>query len=136
MEIFANQRRGNKEGNYRPGFQVPQLLYPENTNPDVLILQKEYAWHIAGGLSQMETEKWNLLYHSAIYGRSFTTFMGIISRVKGPTILVVKDIGGYIHEGMPLSHGRDMRYEARELKKVGRWAKGERRVARLLEERK
>ncbi|KAG0459593.1 hypothetical protein HPP92_022721 [Vanilla planifolia] len=83
----------------RPGFQVPQLLYPENTNPDVLILQKEYAWHIAGGLSQMETEKWNLLYHSAIYGRSFTTFMGIISRVKGPTILVVKDIDGYIHGG-------------------------------------
>ncbi|PWZ08680.1 Xylose isomerase [Zea mays] len=38
----------------RPGFEVPLLHYPENICTDTLLLNKEYAWHIGGGLSQHE----------------------------------------------------------------------------------
>ncbi|KAJ6820934.1 TLD domain-containing protein 1 isoform X1 [Iris pallida] len=83
----------------RPGFQVPHLQYPENLSPDLLILKKEYAWHIGGALSQQETEEWKLLYHSATNGLSFNTFMGNISSGDGPTVLVIKDSKGYIYGG-------------------------------------
>ena len=63
----------------RPGFQVPQLQYPDDISSNTLILRKEYAWHIGGALSQSEVEDWKLLYHSAIDGLSFNTFMGNIS---------------------------------------------------------
>ncbi|RWW50136.1 hypothetical protein BHE74_00043626 [Ensete ventricosum] len=63
----------------RPGYQVPCLQHPENVSSDVLILRKEYAWHIGGALSQNEVEEWKLLYHSAVNGLSFSTFLGNIS---------------------------------------------------------
>lgn len=62
-----------------PGFQLPQLQYPEDISSDMLVLRKEDAWHIGGALSQSEAEEWKLLYHSAINGLSFNTFMGNIS---------------------------------------------------------
>ncbi|KAJ0973379.1 hypothetical protein J5N97_021338 [Dioscorea zingiberensis] len=83
----------------RPGFQVPQLQYPENISSDMLIMRKEYAWHIGGALSQSDTEEWKLLYHSAINGLSFNTFMGNVVSGDGPTILVIKDTEGYIYGG-------------------------------------
>lgn len=83
----------------RPGFQVPQLQYPDDISSNTLILRKEYAWHIGGALSQSEVEDWKLLYHSAIDGLSFNTFMGNISSGDGPTVLVIKDTEGYIYGG-------------------------------------
>ncbi|PKA57323.1 hypothetical protein AXF42_Ash002628 [Apostasia shenzhenica] len=95
----------------RLGFQVPVLLHPaslkpdglilqkESLKPDGLLLQREYAWHIAGALSQAEAEQWKLLYHSALNGLSFTTFMGNISSWEWPTILVIKDSEGYVYGG-------------------------------------
>ncbi|XP_020580410.1 TLD domain-containing protein 1 isoform X2 [Phalaenopsis equestris] len=81
-----------------PGFQVPHLLHPENLSPESLTLQKEFAWHIAGALSQSEAVQWKLVYHSAINGFSFSTFMGSVS-VGGPTVLVIKDTEGHIYGG-------------------------------------
>lgn len=63
----------------RPGFQVPHLLHSETTNTDFLVLRREYAWHIGGALSPHELEEWKLLYHSAVHGLSFNTFLGNIS---------------------------------------------------------
>lgn len=63
----------------RPGFQVPFLQYPENISHDMLILRKEYAWHVGGALPLQELEEWKLLYHSALNGLSFNTFMGCVS---------------------------------------------------------
>ncbi|XP_020097754.1 uncharacterized protein LOC109716628 [Ananas comosus] len=63
----------------RPSFQVPQLEHPENFSSEQLILRKEYAWHIGGALSQNEAEEWKLLYHSALNGLSFNTFLGNIA---------------------------------------------------------
>ncbi|XP_039133921.1 uncharacterized protein LOC120270909 isoform X1 [Dioscorea cayenensis subsp. rotundata] len=82
-----------------PGFQLPQLQYPEDISSDMLILRKEDAWHIGGALSQSEAEEWKLLYHSAINGLSFNTFMGNISSGDGPTVLVIKDTEGHIYGG-------------------------------------
>lgn len=65
----------------RPGFQVPLLEYPKHLSPDILILRKEFAWHIGGALSQQESEEWKLLYHSTIHGLSFNTFLGNLSYV-------------------------------------------------------
>ncbi|KAG1331041.1 MTOR-associated protein MEAK7 [Cocos nucifera] len=83
----------------RPGFQVPHLQHPENLTSDLLILRKEYAWHIGGGLSQHEVEEWKLLYHSSINGLSFNTFLGSISNGDGPTVLIIKDADGFIYGG-------------------------------------
>ncbi|KAI0496873.1 hypothetical protein KFK09_023197 [Dendrobium nobile] len=83
----------------RPGFQIPHLLHPENLSPESLTLQKEHAWQILGSLSQSGSQQWKLVYHSAINGLSFSTFMGSISSVEGPTILVMKDIEGHIYGG-------------------------------------
>lgn len=83
----------------RPGSQVPRLLHSEDVNPDLLILRKEYAWHIGGALSQLELEEWKLLYHSAVNGLSFNTFIGCISTGDEPTVLLIKDKEGYIYGG-------------------------------------
>ncbi|KAK2989165.1 hypothetical protein RJ640_014128 [Escallonia rubra] len=61
------------------GSQVPRLLHPENIDSSVLLLREEYAWHIGGALSQLELDDWKLLYHSAVNGLSFNTFLGNIS---------------------------------------------------------
>ncbi|XP_020246683.1 TLD domain-containing protein 1 isoform X2 [Asparagus officinalis] len=81
------------------GFQVPYLHHPEKLSHDLLSLRKEYAWHIGGALAQQELEEWKLLYHSAIHGLSFNTFMAHITSGDGPTILVIKDTEGYIYGG-------------------------------------
>lgn len=56
--------------------QIPKLLHSENINPSLLIMRKEYAWHIAGALQHEETREWVLLYNSSVNGLSFNTFMG------------------------------------------------------------
>lgn len=63
----------------RPGFEVPLLHYSENICTDTLLLNKEYAWHIGGGLSQHEVQEWKLLYHSSLHGQSFNTFLGKVT---------------------------------------------------------
>lgn len=63
----------------RPGFQVPKLDYPSNVDSHMLILKKEFAWHVGGALTPQEAENWRLLYHSSIHGLSFNTFTGNIS---------------------------------------------------------
>ncbi|CAL9094721.1 unnamed protein product [Musa acuminata var. zebrina] len=83
----------------RPGYQVPCLQHPENVSSDMLLLWKEYAWHIGGALSQNEVEEWQLLYHSAVNGLSFSTFLGNISNGDGPTVLIIKDTEGYVYGG-------------------------------------
>ncbi|KAJ0028708.1 hypothetical protein Pint_36121 [Pistacia integerrima] len=83
----------------RPGCQVPPLLHLKNIDSSILLLRKEYAWHIGGALSQQELEEWKLLYHSALNGLSFNTFLGSISNDEGPTLLIIKDKEGYIYGG-------------------------------------
>ncbi|KAK0584598.1 hypothetical protein LWI29_015932 [Acer saccharum] len=83
----------------KPGCQVPRLLHLENIDPSMLLLRKEYAWHIGGVLSQQELEEWKLLYHSAVNGSSFSTFLGNISNDDGPTVLIIKDKKGCIYGG-------------------------------------
>lgn len=61
------------------GSQVPHLLLPEDLDPKMILLRKEYAWHIGGALSHQELGEWRLLYHSAVHGLSFSTFLGKIS---------------------------------------------------------
>lgn len=63
----------------RHGCQVPRLVYGENINSNLVLLKEEYAWHLGGALPQHELEEWRLLYHSAINGLSFTTFLGNIT---------------------------------------------------------
>lgn len=63
----------------RPGSQVPRLLKCENVDPSIMLLRKEFAWHIGGALSPQELEEWKLLYHSSINGLSFNTFLGSLS---------------------------------------------------------
>ncbi|XP_073114553.1 uncharacterized protein [Elaeis guineensis] len=92
----------------RPGFQVPHLQHPENLTSDLLILRKEYAWHIGGALSQHEVEEWKLLYHSSINGLSFNTFLGNISNGDGPTVLIIRDAEGFVYGGYA-SHPWDRR---------------------------
>lgn len=81
------------------GRQIPQLLYSENINPSLLIMRKEYAWHIAGALQQEEAQAWALLYHNSVHGLSFSTFMGNLAVGRGPSILLIKDKEGYIYGG-------------------------------------
>ncbi|XP_019059719.1 PREDICTED: TLD domain-containing protein 1 isoform X2 [Tarenaya hassleriana] len=85
----------------RPGFLVPHLLYPDNVDPVMLLLKKEYAWHIGGALPQHEMEEWRLLYHSALHGLSFNTFFGNISNRNDvmTTVLIIKDQDGYVYGG-------------------------------------
>ncbi|KAE8098615.1 hypothetical protein FH972_016661 [Carpinus fangiana] len=83
----------------RLGSQVPYLQYWESVDPNMVLLRKEYAWHIGGALSQQELEEWKLLYHSAYNGQSFNTFLGNISNEDGPTVLIIKDKEGYIYGG-------------------------------------
>ncbi|XVE75897.1 hypothetical protein DITRI_Ditri12bG0128800 [Diplodiscus trichospermus] len=52
-----------------------------------------------GALSQEDLEEWKLLYHSALNGLSFNTFLGNISNDDGPTVLIIKDTEGYIFGG-------------------------------------
>ncbi|XP_021289204.1 TLD domain-containing protein 1 isoform X4 [Herrania umbratica] len=52
-----------------------------------------------GALSQEELEEWKLLYHSALNGSSFNTFLGNVSNNDGPTVLIIKDREGYIFGG-------------------------------------
>ncbi|XP_028784942.1 MTOR-associated protein MEAK7 [Neltuma alba] len=83
----------------RPGCQVPRLLHSDGIESDIFLLRKEYAWLIGGALSQQEGEAWKLLYHSALNGLSFNTFLGNISNHEGPTVLIIKDEEGYIYGG-------------------------------------
>ncbi|KAL5739963.1 hypothetical protein ACOSQ2_029143 [Xanthoceras sorbifolium] len=83
----------------KPGCQVPRLLHLENIDSSLLLLREEYAWHIGGVLSQQELDEWKLLYHSALNGLSFNTFLGNISNDDGPTVLIIKDKKGYIYGG-------------------------------------
>ncbi|KAL9425410.1 hypothetical protein AB3S75_032378 [Citrus x aurantiifolia] len=83
----------------RPGCQVPRLLCSENVHSSMLLLRKEYAWHIGGALSPHELEEWKLLYHSAMNGLSFNTFLGSISNDEGSTVLTIKDKEGHIYGG-------------------------------------
>lgn len=81
-----------------PGSQVPRL-HLDCIASSLVLLRKEYAWIIGGALVQHELEDWKLLYHSAVHGQSFNTFLGKISNDEGPTILVIKDKEGYIYGG-------------------------------------
>ncbi|KAH9328624.1 hypothetical protein KI387_000732, partial [Taxus chinensis] len=81
------------------GRQMPHLLHSENIDPSLLIMRKEYAWHIAGVLQQQEAHEWALLYHSSVNGLSFNTFMGNLAVGRGSSILLVKDKDGYIYGG-------------------------------------
>ncbi|KAJ1394555.1 TLDc domain [Sesbania bispinosa] len=83
----------------RPGSQIPELLTPKGIDSNIILMRKEYAWHIGGALSQHELEVWNLLYHSGVNGLSFNTFLGNISNHEGPTVLIIKDQEGYIYGG-------------------------------------
>ncbi|KAJ4977842.1 hypothetical protein NE237_008622 [Protea cynaroides] len=83
----------------RQGLQVPHLLHSESKDYDFPVLRKEYAWLIGGALSQHELGDWKLLYHSAIDGLSFITFLGNIQNGEGPTVLIIKDKKGYIYGG-------------------------------------
>ncbi|KAJ6914582.1 hypothetical protein NC651_016762 [Populus alba x Populus x berolinensis] len=83
----------------RLGSQVPHLVHGDNINPDLILLREEYAWHIGGALPHHELVEWKLLYHSAINGMSFNTFLGSTSNGEGPTILIIKDKDGYIYGG-------------------------------------
>ncbi|CAI0391380.1 unnamed protein product [Linum tenue] len=83
----------------RPGSQVPELIFGEEVNSNMILLRKEYAWHIGGALPQHELEEWRLLYHSTVNGLSYNTFVSSISNGEGPTVLVMKDKEGYIYGG-------------------------------------
>uniref|UniRef100_A0A2N9INF0 TLDc domain-containing protein n=1 Tax=Fagus sylvatica TaxID=28930 RepID=A0A2N9INF0_FAGSY len=83
----------------RPGSQVPCLVHLESVDSNMVLLRKEYAWHIGGALSLQELEEWKLLYHSAYNGLSFNTFLGSISKDDGPTVLIIKDKEGYVYGG-------------------------------------
>jgi hypothetical protein len=54
-------------------------VHGDNINPDLILLREEYAWHIGGALPHHELVEWKLLYHSAINGMSFNTFLGSTS---------------------------------------------------------
>ncbi|XP_048320998.1 uncharacterized protein LOC107432270 isoform X2 [Ziziphus jujuba] len=83
----------------RPGSQVPHLLQLESIDSNLMLLRKEYAWHIGGALPQQELEEWKLLYHSSCHGLSFNTFLGNLSNHEGPTVLIIKDKDGCIYGG-------------------------------------
>ncbi|KAG5055732.1 hypothetical protein AAZX31_03G179600 [Glycine max] len=83
----------------RPGYQIPKLLTSKAIDSNIILLRKEYTWHIGGALSHQDLEDWNLLYHSSVNGLSFNTFLGNISNHAGPTVLIIKDKEGYIYGG-------------------------------------
>ncbi|KAL6641862.1 hypothetical protein ACP70R_020043 [Stipagrostis hirtigluma subsp. patula] len=83
----------------RPGFQVPLLHFPESISTDLLLLNKEYAWHIGGGFSQQEEQEWKLLYHSSLHGQSFNTFLGNVTNGDAQTVLIIKDTEGNVFGG-------------------------------------
>ncbi|XP_065857431.1 uncharacterized protein [Euphorbia lathyris] len=83
----------------RPGSQIPELVCEENIDPNMMLLRKEFAWHIGGALPQHELEEWKLLYNSSVSGQSFNTFLGNISNGEGPTVLIVKDKEDCIYGG-------------------------------------
>ncbi|KMZ74725.1 Oxidation resistance protein 1 [Zostera marina] len=83
----------------RLDFHVPRLQYPEALSSNMLTLKKEFAWHIGGALSQHEVEEWKLLYHSAVHGLSFNTFLASLLNRDGPTLLVIKDKEDCIYGG-------------------------------------
>ncbi|XP_043694604.1 MTOR-associated protein MEAK7 isoform X2 [Telopea speciosissima] len=83
----------------RQGMQVPHFLHSESIDSNLLILRKEYAWHIGGALAQHVQGEWKLLYNSAIDGLSFNTFLGNIQTAEGPTVLIIKDKEGYMYGG-------------------------------------
>ncbi|KAJ7544122.1 hypothetical protein O6H91_09G065400 [Diphasiastrum complanatum] len=80
------------------GRQVPTLSIPGNM-PSMILLRKEYAWHIAGILQTQEAQDWVLLYHSSVNGFSFNTFLKNVGIAQGCTILLVKDKHGYVYGG-------------------------------------
>ncbi|KAL2554232.1 TLD-domain containing nucleolar protein [Forsythia ovata] len=82
-----------------PGSQIPQLLRQDNIDPSLILLRTEHAWHIGGALPQHDLDEWKLLYHSAVHGQSFNTFLGNIQNDEGPTVLVIKDKEGYVYGG-------------------------------------
>lgn len=79
------------------GSQIPKLVHREGIDPNLVLMRKEYAWLIGGALSP-ELSEWKLLYHSAVHGQSFNTFLGKMSN-DGPSVLVIKDREGYIYGG-------------------------------------
>jgi hypothetical protein len=81
------------------GRQVPSLVVPPDTNPKVVVLRREHAWHLAGALQQHEAVMWVLTYHSSTHGLSFNTFLGNVAGVKGSTVLVVRDKAGCVYGG-------------------------------------
>ena len=60
------------------GSQVPKLVDGESIDPNLVLMRKQYAWLIGGALSH-ELSEWKLLYHSAVHGQSFNTFLGKMS---------------------------------------------------------
>ncbi|OWM82562.1 MTOR-associated protein MEAK7 [Punica granatum] len=83
----------------RPGSQVPRLSHGDNVDSSMILLKKEYAWHIGGALAEEELEEWKLLYHSSYNGLSFSTFLGNITNNHGRTVLIIKDKEGHIYGG-------------------------------------
>ncbi|CAI5980210.1 unnamed protein product [Closterium sp. NIES-64] len=63
---------------------------------DTWLLQKELTWHIAGALQEKECREWCLLYSSKLHGLSFNSFLGKVSSLPHPTVLVVRDSSGAI----------------------------------------
>ncbi|GJP60982.1 hypothetical protein CLOP_g18193 [Closterium sp. NIES-67] len=63
---------------------------------DTWLLQKELTWHIAGALQDKECREWCLLYSSKLHGLSFNSFLGKVSSVPHPTILVIRDSAGAV----------------------------------------
>ncbi|MFS7908282.1 putative TLDc domain, EF-hand domain pair protein [Helianthus anomalus] len=82
-----------------PSSQVPKLTHQNEIDSKILLLKEEYAWHIGGALSHLESSEWKLLYHSSLNGLSFNTFLGNTSNDEGPTVLIIKDKEGYIYGG-------------------------------------
>ncbi|CAN8298362.1 unnamed protein product [Cochlearia groenlandica] len=84
----------------RPGYQVPNLIYEDSVDANMLLLKKEYAWHIGGSLPHHELEEWKLLYHSSLHGASFNTFLGHTSNTgMSASVLIVKDREGCVYGG-------------------------------------
>eukprot|EP00246_Nothoceros_aenigmaticus_P013844 TRINITY_DN4976_c0_g1_i2.p1 TRINITY_DN4976_c0_g1~~TRINITY_DN4976_c0_g1_i2.p1 ORF type:complete len:258 (+),score=25.45 TRINITY_DN4976_c0_g1_i2:658-1431(+) len=81
------------------GWQVPNLLLPDKARSSPVLLRREHAWHISGMLQLQEANEWMLCYNSSLNGLSFNTFMGNMSGVKGPSILLVRDKEGCIYGG-------------------------------------
>uniref|UniRef100_A0A1J3GHL4 TLD domain-containing protein 1 n=1 Tax=Noccaea caerulescens TaxID=107243 RepID=A0A1J3GHL4_NOCCA len=87
-------------GPARPGYQVPHLVYEDSVDSNMLLLKKEYAWHIGGALPHHEIVEWKLLYHSSLHGASFNTFLGHTSNTgMTASVLIIKDTEGCVYGG-------------------------------------